>query len=48
MVALPLQVRYRRFFQMTLVLGLGGTLLVGFHVSVITYPSQVSSGTVQG
>ncbi|XP_020654820.3 solute carrier family 2, facilitated glucose transporter member 11 [Pogona vitticeps] len=33
-------VRYRRFFQMTLVLGLGGTLLVGFHVSVITYPSQ--------
>ncbi|KAJ7309667.1 hypothetical protein JRQ81_007726 [Phrynocephalus forsythii] len=33
-------VRYRRFFLMTLVLGLGGTLLVGFQVSVITYPSQ--------
>ncbi|XP_053136288.1 solute carrier family 2, facilitated glucose transporter member 11-like [Hemicordylus capensis] len=33
-------VQYQRFFQMILVLGMGGTLLVGFQFAVITYPSQ--------
>ncbi|KAM6423586.1 solute carrier family 2, facilitated glucose transporter member 11-like isoform 2-T2 [Liasis olivaceus] len=33
-------VQYQRLFQMVIVLGMGGTLLVGFQVSVITYPSQ--------
>ncbi|XP_062999964.1 solute carrier family 2, facilitated glucose transporter member 11-like [Elgaria multicarinata webbii] len=33
-------VQYQRLFQMFLVLGIGGTLLIGFQVSVITYPSQ--------
>ncbi|XP_063171863.1 solute carrier family 2, facilitated glucose transporter member 11-like [Candoia aspera] len=33
-------VQYQRLFQMVIVLGLGGTLLIGFQVSVITYPSQ--------
>lgn len=39
---LSLQMQYQRLLQMLLVLGVGGTLLVGFQVSVIAYPSQVS------
>ncbi|KAJ6659172.1 hypothetical protein lerEdw1_019475 [Lerista edwardsae] len=34
------QVRHQRLLQMLLVLGMGGTLLVGFQVSVIASPSQ--------
>ncbi|XP_044845387.1 solute carrier family 2, facilitated glucose transporter member 11-like isoform X3 [Mauremys mutica] len=33
-------IQYRRLFQMMLVLGIGGTLLPGFHISVINYPSM--------
>ncbi|XP_060539717.1 solute carrier family 2, facilitated glucose transporter member 11-like isoform X1 [Pantherophis guttatus] len=33
-------VQYRQLFQMVIVLGMSGTLLIGFQVSVITYPSQ--------
>ncbi|XP_066465944.1 solute carrier family 2, facilitated glucose transporter member 11-like isoform X1 [Tiliqua scincoides] len=33
-------IQYRRLLQMLLVLGMGGTLLVGFQMSVIAYPSQ--------
>ncbi|XP_013921429.1 PREDICTED: solute carrier family 2, facilitated glucose transporter member 11-like, partial [Thamnophis sirtalis] len=32
--------QYRQLFQMVIVLGMSGTLLIGFQVSVITYPSQ--------
>ncbi|XP_032085752.1 solute carrier family 2, facilitated glucose transporter member 11-like isoform X5 [Thamnophis elegans] len=34
------QMQYRQLFQMVIVLGMSGTLLIGFQVSVITYPSQ--------
>ncbi|KAM3826099.1 solute carrier family 2, facilitated glucose transporter member 11-like [Vipera latastei] len=37
------QVQYRQLFQMVIVLGMSGTLLIGFQVSVITYPSQLHS-----
>ncbi|KAM6423587.1 solute carrier family 2, facilitated glucose transporter member 11-like isoform 1-T1 [Liasis olivaceus] len=30
---------YQKFFQMILVLGIGGNLLVGYQISVINYPS---------
>ncbi|XP_043354203.1 solute carrier family 2, facilitated glucose transporter member 11-like isoform X4 [Dermochelys coriacea] len=33
-------IQYRRLFQMMLVLGIGGNLLPGFHLSVINYPSM--------
>ncbi|XP_067406059.1 solute carrier family 2, facilitated glucose transporter member 11-like isoform X2 [Emydura macquarii macquarii] len=33
-------IQYRRLFQMMLVLGIGGNLLPGFHMSVINYPSM--------
>ncbi|XP_061459284.1 uncharacterized protein LOC133373488 [Rhineura floridana] len=33
-------IQFRRVFQMILVVGMGGTLLIGFQFSVITYPSQ--------
>ncbi|XP_077165248.1 solute carrier family 2, facilitated glucose transporter member 11-like [Paroedura picta] len=33
-------VQYQRLFQMIFVLGLGGNLLIGFQVSVITYASE--------
>ncbi|XP_026538678.1 solute carrier family 2, facilitated glucose transporter member 11-like [Notechis scutatus] len=33
-------VQYRQLFQMVIVLGMSGTLLIGFQVSVITYLSQ--------
>ncbi|XP_061459283.1 solute carrier family 2, facilitated glucose transporter member 11-like [Rhineura floridana] len=32
-------VQYRMFFQMILVLGVGGTLSIGYQISVINYPS---------
>ncbi|XP_060125795.1 solute carrier family 2, facilitated glucose transporter member 11-like [Zootoca vivipara] len=34
------KIRYQRVFQMIFVVGVGGTLLIGFQISVITYPSQ--------
>ncbi|KAL8180672.1 UNVERIFIED_CONTAM: hypothetical protein K2H54_030761, partial [Gekko kuhli] len=33
-------VQYQRLFQMIIVLGMGGNFLIGFQVSVITYPSE--------
>ncbi|XP_065273970.1 solute carrier family 2, facilitated glucose transporter member 11-like [Emys orbicularis] len=33
-------IHYRGLFQMMLVLGIGGTLLPGFHLSVMNYPSM--------
>ncbi|XP_048370524.1 solute carrier family 2, facilitated glucose transporter member 11-like [Sphaerodactylus townsendi] len=33
-------VQYQRLFLMMIVLGVGGNLLIGFQVSVITYPSE--------
>lgn len=38
-----LQVQFRGLFQMILVLGIGGSFPYGFHISVINYPSVVSS-----
>lgn len=40
---LSLQRQYRGLFQMVLVLGIGGSFPYGFHISVINYPSLVSS-----
>ncbi|XP_028566723.2 solute carrier family 2, facilitated glucose transporter member 11-like isoform X1 [Podarcis muralis] len=34
------QIRYQRVFQMIFVVGMGGTFLIGFQISVISYPSQ--------
>uniref|UniRef100_A0A8D0DVY2 Major facilitator superfamily (MFS) profile domain-containing protein n=1 Tax=Salvator merianae TaxID=96440 RepID=A0A8D0DVY2_SALMN len=36
----PMQVQFQQLLQMVGVLGIGGTLLIGFQFSVITYPSQ--------
>ncbi|XP_062821328.1 solute carrier family 2, facilitated glucose transporter member 11-like isoform X2 [Anolis carolinensis] len=33
-------VQYRGFFQMVLILGIGGSFPYGFHISVINYPSM--------
>lgn len=38
-----LQVQFRGLLQMILVLGIGGSFPYGFHISVINYPSVVSS-----
>lgn len=38
-----LQVQFQGLFQMILVLGIGGSFPYGFHISVINYPSVVSS-----
>ena len=37
------QVQFQGLFQMILVLGIGGSFPYGFHISVINYPSVVSS-----
>lgn len=42
-----LQVQFRGLFQMILVLGIGGSFPYGFHISVINYPSVVSSPLFQ-
>lgn len=41
-----LQVRYPKLFQMIVVLGIGGTLPIGYQISVINYPSTVSQKVV--
>uniref|UniRef100_A0A8D2JE26 Major facilitator superfamily (MFS) profile domain-containing protein n=1 Tax=Varanus komodoensis TaxID=61221 RepID=A0A8D2JE26_VARKO len=38
---LPLQVQYQMFFQMILVLGIGGSLPVGYQISAINSPSYI-------
>lgn len=38
-----LQIQFRGLLQMILVLGIGGSFPYGFHISVINYPSVVSS-----
>lgn len=38
-----LQVQFRGLFQLIFVLGIGGSFPYGFHISVISYPSAVSS-----